>query len=159
MQSAGAALDIRLLKALLLNGAVKPVGWSNSPAAPLDRRYGTGVLNIYNSYRQWRGGPISNSENRRGWALTTASAKDYLFNIPRNASFAATLVWLRTIGQTNISNLDLFLYRDSDPALIASSESAVDNVEHIFISSLPAGTYRLRVIGDHAETYALAYEF
>ncbi len=44
------ASDSRVLKALLLNGAVKPQGWTNTPTAPLDTRYGAGILNVYNSY-------------------------------------------------------------------------------------------------------------
>ncbi len=62
-----AATDIRVIKALLLNGAVKPAGWTNSytiyantytfntptdfAVTPLDPRYGSGVLNVYNAYR------------------------------------------------------------------------------------------------------------
>ncbi len=48
--------DIRTIKALLLNGAVKPADWTNIFPYPLDVRYGTGVLNIFNSYEQLAGG-------------------------------------------------------------------------------------------------------
>ncbi|HXF10917.1 MAG TPA: hypothetical protein VN625_09040, partial [Desulfuromonadaceae bacterium] len=48
--------DMRTLKALLLNGAVKPAGWSNTLSQPLDLRYGAGMLNVFNSYRQLAGG-------------------------------------------------------------------------------------------------------
>jgi hypothetical protein len=44
------------IKALLLNGAVKPLGWTNGYAAPLDARYGAGLLNIFNSYEELIGG-------------------------------------------------------------------------------------------------------
>jgi Subtilase family len=50
------ATDIRTVKALLLNGAVKPSDWTNNPPAPLDPRYGAGVLNVFNSYEQLAGG-------------------------------------------------------------------------------------------------------
>lgn len=60
-----AATDIRTIKALLLNGAVKPVNWTNSNVFPLDARYGSGVLNVFNSYKQLVGGKsayiVSNS--------------------------------------------------------------------------------------------------
>lgn len=56
-----AAADPRTLKALLLNGAVKPVGWTNSAKTPLDARYGAGLFNLYNSYCQLAGGKQSNS--------------------------------------------------------------------------------------------------
>jgi hypothetical protein len=48
--------DIRTVKALLLNGAIKPAGWTNSNSSPLDARYGAGVLNVFNSYKQLAGG-------------------------------------------------------------------------------------------------------
>jgi Subtilase family len=50
------ATDMRTVKALLLNGAVKPAGWTNSPSAPLHPRYGAGVLNVFNAYEQLAGG-------------------------------------------------------------------------------------------------------
>jgi hypothetical protein len=53
------AADIRTVKALLLNGAVKPLGWTNSNSSPLDARYGAGMLNIFNSYKQLTGGKQS----------------------------------------------------------------------------------------------------
>ena len=51
-----AAFDLRTVKALLLNGAVKPVGWTNSNSSPLDARYGAGVVNVFNAYEQLAGG-------------------------------------------------------------------------------------------------------
>jgi Subtilase family len=57
--------DIRTVKALLLNGAVKPADWTNNSPSPLDVRYGAGMLNVFNSYEQLVGGKhsyiISNS--------------------------------------------------------------------------------------------------
>jgi hypothetical protein len=53
------AFDMRTIKALLLNGAVKPAGWTNSTSSPLDARYGAGVLNVFNSYEQLVGGKHS----------------------------------------------------------------------------------------------------
>lgn len=50
------AFQMETIKALLLDGAVKPIGWTNSNAAPLDARYGSGLANIYNSYVQLTGG-------------------------------------------------------------------------------------------------------
>ena len=43
------AADIRTVKALLLNGAIKPAYWINNASSPLDTRYGAGVLNVFNS--------------------------------------------------------------------------------------------------------------
>ena len=54
------AVDLRTLKALLLNGAVKLNNWTNTPSSPLDKRYGAGVLNVFNSYMQLAGGKHAN---------------------------------------------------------------------------------------------------
>jgi hypothetical protein len=53
------------VKALLLNGAIKPGNWTNGPATPLDARYGTGVLNVFNSSGQLAGG-------RHGYIVSTS---------------------------------------------------------------------------------------
>jgi len=50
------AFDLRTIKALILNGAVKPMDWTNTPPAPLDLRYGAGVANILNAHEQLAGG-------------------------------------------------------------------------------------------------------
>lgn len=53
------AFDMRTVKAVLLNGAVKPTDWTNANSSPLDARYGAGLLNAYNSYEQFIGGKQS----------------------------------------------------------------------------------------------------
>ena len=112
--------DLRTIKALLLNGAVKTSDWTNSTASPLDARYGAGVLNLLNSYEQLAGGKhsyiISTSISAgaahppdgaagtigslNGWAFDTNSTgnftdvvKHYYFEVTNNsagAQFAAT---------------------------------------------------------------------
>ena len=58
--STNASTNMITLKALLLNGTVKPLGWTNGPATPLDARYGAGMLDLYNSYRELAGGRHTN---------------------------------------------------------------------------------------------------
>lgn len=53
--TAATATNAASLKALLLNGAVKPVNWTNGPVSPLDARYGAGIVNAYNSWLQLLG--------------------------------------------------------------------------------------------------------
>jgi hypothetical protein len=114
------AADMRTVKALLLNGAVKPVGWTNISPSPLDAHYGAGVLNVFNSYEQLAGGKqgyiasvsvITNSPHPptgatgtvgalSGWdfntnttSATTDTVKHYYFNATNglnNAVFTAT---------------------------------------------------------------------
>jgi len=115
-----AAADIRTVKALLLNGAVKPADWTNSPSSPLNPLYGAGVLNVFNSYVQLAGGThgyiVSTSVSTsgahpptgdtgtvsvlNGWDFNTNSSsatsdgvKHYYFNVTNgvsNATFTAT---------------------------------------------------------------------
>jgi hypothetical protein len=195
------AADMRTIKALLLNGAVKPADWTNNPPSPLDPRYGAGILNVFNSYEQLAGaehgyiaamsvpsgsahppnGTPGTIGALSGWDFNTntsgASSDEidhYYFNVTNgfgNATFAttATLVWNRQQGQTDINNLNLFLYNAANSNLVVSSTSLVDNVEHIFVPQLAPGRYDLQVwkaggtprvsIVSSSETYALAWEF
>ena len=192
------ASDIRTIKALLLNGAIKPDGWTNSNSSPLDFRYGAGVLNVFNSYEHLAGGkqnftvstfgaagsphppPVNPNSIAvlSGWDFNTNSTSTtndgvnhYFFNLTNDSgsgwfTATATLVWNRQLGETNINNLDLFLYNCANSNLVACSTSHVDNVEHIFIPKLAQGRYDLQVLKNggtntvsDAETYALAFEF
>ncbi|MGD1089265.1 MAG: S8 family serine peptidase [Verrucomicrobiota bacterium] len=174
--------DIRTVKALLLNGAIKPPDWTNDAPSPLDYRYGAGVLNVFNSYEQLTGGEndyiVANSVPTgsphpptgdtgtvgalSGWDFNTISSSasglstndgvnHYYFNVTNgvnNAVFTATatLVWNRQQNQTNINNLDLFLYDTISSNLIAASTSLVDNVQHLWLPQLPQGRYDLQVL-------------
>lgn len=194
-----AAGDLRTLKALLLNGAVKTADWTNGPGIPLDARYGAGILNVFNSWHQLAGGqhafvestsnasgaphpPGTSAANEPvlvGWdfnSITNARAglnynervNHYYFNLNaytgNTFTVTATLMWNRQRGQSAINDLNLFLYDMSTTNLVGVSTSAVDNVEHIVIPSLPKGRYDLQVLKNPtgqvsaAETYALAFE-
>jgi hypothetical protein len=191
-----AASDMRTVKVLLMNGAVKPTDWTNSCSSPLDARYGAGVLNLLNSYEQLAGGKhspvVSNSVSLNaahpptgasgsistlsGWDFNTNTSsitKDrvshYYFNVtngPGNFIVTATLVWNRQSAQTNINNLDLFLYDCANSNLVMCSTSLVDNVQHIYTNNLAQGRYDLQVwkaggtsTVSASEIYALAWEF
>ena len=182
------------IKALLLNGAIKPADWTNGPVTPLDARYGGGVVNVFNSWKQLKGGlhtsnetttvtsgnahppgtSVSNQPSLLGWnhgAISTTSTQDkiihYYFNLTNSSptTFTATLVWNRQNNQSDINNLDLFLYNAANSNLVLSSTSAVDNVEHLFLPQLAPGRYDLQVLKrgsatqvSPSETYALAFE-
>lgn len=188
-----AAADLRTTKALLLNGAIKPADWTNSITRPLDLRYGAGILNLFNSWNQMKGGlhsfiestsnnagaahgPGSNPGNEPvlvGWDFNTINNRaaqfeevnHYYFHFTNTVTLTATLAWNRQQNQTSVNDLNLFLYNVATGNLIQSSVSQVDNVEHLFINSLPAGRYDLQVQKSGAtqvsasESYALAFEF
>lgn len=191
-----AASDIRTIKALIVNGAVKPTNWTHTASVPMDTTHGSGagMLNLFNSYKQMTGAqhppiettsvatgaphpPGSNPANESslvGWdfATITTTTQDtvahYYFNLPAtngNYTLTASLTWDRALNTNTINDLDLFLYRTSDGAQIALSTSLVDNVEHIYLPSLPSGRYDLQVLKNSgtksifpSETYALAFE-
>jgi hypothetical protein len=170
------ARDVMTVKALLLNGALKPNGWTNGPTTPLDARYGAGVVNVFNSWSQLKGGqhgPIettsvgtgtahppgpsgANESSLVGWdtnLISTASAAQdkihhYYFNLSGSAlrTLTATLVWNRQRFKSSINDLNLFLYDTSNSNLVASSVSPVDNVEHLSLPQLAPGRYDLQVL-------------
>jgi hypothetical protein len=148
----GDSVDPRTVKALLLNGAVKPADWAHTPAQPLDPRYGSGIVNALNSYQNLVAGekaasaitavplnapyavPASGSPvGPAGWNLgtltttaTTDAAAHYLFDFstPNGTySLTSTLTWDRAAGVSGINNLDLFLYNE-DTSTLANLTSA-----------------------------------
>jgi hypothetical protein len=188
--------NARTIKALLLNGAIKPADWTHSSTAPLDTRYGAGILNVFNSYRQLAGGKhafieatsvstgdphppagaTGNISALVGWDLNSCNStanndgvNHYYFNLSnslgKSFTLTTTLVWQRHLHESPINNLDLFLFNTSNSNLISSSVSTVDNVEHLFLTTLPPGRYDLQVFKhggmnrvSNTETYALAFE-
>jgi len=166
-----AAADRRTVKALLLNGALKPFDWTNSTTAPLDQRYGAGVLNVEYALQQLTGGqraytsaatvsegashpPISTGAlmPAAGWDFETITAllndavNHYLFSVTNDSTFTGTLVWERHANLTSINNLGLFLYNAATGALLRSSVSSVDNVQQIYIPHVMPGKYDLEVV-------------
>ena len=180
------ATDSRTVKALLLNGAVKPADWTHSATQPLDSRYGAGIVNAYNSYKTLSAGQrtftLRNSSQTpltsqygsvmvtEGWDFNTLSSNQvahYVFDLTSGAPFtlAATLSWLKGNAEADISHLQLFLYDTLTNQLIDSSVSSIDNVQQIYKSELGVGRYDLQVFksfsntGPATETYALAFNF
>ncbi len=168
------ATNLITLKALLLNGAIKPAGWTNSTTSPLDLLKGAGVINVFNSWTLLKGGrhapiestsvvtntphppgtSLNNVASLVGWdygAITNSTSTDkihhYYFNFPGSDAYTltATLVWNRQQNQTTINDLNLFLYDTSNSNLVAASVSPVDNVEHLTLPRLAPGRYDLQV--------------
>jgi hypothetical protein len=166
------AFDMRTIKALLLNGAVKPADWAASSSSPLDPRYGAGVVNVFNAYEQLAGGkhffcaanglavgavhpPVAVTNfiaalsgwdfNTNSTSATNDAVNHYCFNVP-GGTVTATLVWNRQFGETNINNMALFLFNAANSNLVACSTSLVDNVQQIFVPQLAAGLYDLQVL-------------
>lgn len=175
------AANSMVVKALLMAGATKSEipGWNRTTTRPLDAHYGAGELNILNSYHILTAGQQQASASveraSRGWdATTTASGgRLYFFEIPtgkKASTFSALLTWNRSIITSptvwspvpSVADLRLRLYQASGftlGALVDSSDSAVDNVEHVFQTNLPAGHYALEVAETGSGTsYGIAWD-
>jgi hypothetical protein len=170
------ARDPRVIKALLLAGATKQEipGWSNSSTQPLDAHFGAGQVNIANSYWMLVNGrqPAGNTWlSGSGWDLSTSGTGRYCLEVPagQSATFSAVLTWHRTITPNanwsvltpSLADLNLRLSTASAGfaigTLVAESRSAIDNVEHVYQTSLPAGRYVLEVTGPAGVPYGIAW--
>ncbi|HWD18483.1 MAG TPA: S8 family serine peptidase [Verrucomicrobiae bacterium] len=190
LQAAGAnasAQNARTIKALLVNGAIKPFNWAHPAPAPLDPLYGAGLLNIYYSYTQLAGGAHAFSANNSaatplyanpiaapaGWDYETIGSSSfsptvnhYCFGVTNGDgfTFTATLVWQRALAASGINALTLSLYNVDTAALVAQSASAVDNVQHLYVPRLASGRYDLQMaraanLTPVSDAAALAYQF
>ncbi len=170
------------MKAILMAGATKTQfpSWSRTTARPLDAVFGAGQVNVYNSFHILAAGQqpadTSATVKRQGWdlAATTSGSRLYFFDIPAGgtSSLSVLLTWNRTIADTLpgpswgapssiLANLTLKLFAASGfttGALVDSSASTVDNVEHVWQPTLSPGRYAIEVTSDTAGIdYGLAW--
>jgi len=138
---------------------------------PLDPVFGAGELNVFNSHRIIEGGePVNGVLPLHGWIReTNVGANDvtYSFTIPEeagNVEINAALCWHRNIIETTetvgfgffsltnviyqpelaIGDLRLELSGgDLTEAIV--SDSAVDNVEYLYVPELAPGTYTITI--------------
>lgn len=170
------------IKAILLAGASKqnlPQWQRDSTAEPYDDVFGAGELNLANSWHILQSSEqtfsTSSEVASRGWDFATstnnATGRRYFFTVPAGKvaeTFSAALTWHRSLTNivgnyiSSLTNLTLKLYAASGltaGALISSSTSTVDNVEHLHLYNLPPGQYLLEVTATaNNRDYALAWE-
>jgi len=182
-----------VIKATLLAGATKEefADWSRTSTRPLDRVFGAGEVNIYNSYQIQQGGQLdaeisdpANIAGENGWDfetdLETGGERFYEFVVGADQAledFSVILNWNAVIEDTNVAadifepslevaDLSLELFNSTDgflDVLVVDglSDSPVDNIEHLYLSSLDSGTYHLRVAnsgtGSITTDYGLAF--
>ena len=174
--SNAAAKDQLSLKAILLAGADKSISanWDQTPTRPIDDVYGAGELDIYQSYFIQQGGQqiAGSTIGTHGWNLSnlgTNSSETYTINISsgfRLRKLSVLVTWNRKVKKQGpyfnptLANMNLELTDDGDNSNIHSSDSAVDNIEHIWRdlgSELEAGSYTLTVATSLATDYAIAW--
>lgn len=158
-------------RAILLAGATKEEfpSWQNAASdptstetRPLDPNYGAGEMNIFHSHRIIEGGtPTGTAIDRHGWDyddLGRNASRTYTFTIPTevsSASLSAMLCWNRPVTETNLGgsysygygtlrNLNLELSGGTLSTALVSN-GTLDNLEHIYTTSLGPGSYSLTV--------------
>jgi hypothetical protein len=139
---------------------------------PLDDTFGAGELNAFNSYVVAASGQTAGSTgvptpvSRHGWDYQSIDSGDellYDFVIPAGSTateLSIVLTWnaiinspfhvgvpvLADLNLELVDSLDVTLDFDlGDGHLDGLSDSAVDNVEHLYLTDLAAGTYTLKV--------------
>ena len=177
--SNAAAKDQLTLKAILLAGADKSISanWDQTPTRPIDDVYGAGELDIYQSYFIQQGGQqiAGSTIDTHGWNLSNLgyySSEYYTINISsgfRLRRLSVLVTWNRKVAKQgyfnpsfnpSLPNMNLELTDDSDNSIVQSSDSSVDNIEHIWRDTnneLDAGTYTLKVATSLATDYAIAW--
>ena len=186
---AAAANRSEVVKAALLGGAVKPRKWQATEGRPLDEHLGAGVVNVNRALSIMENGPIEPGPitSASGWAYPVLKqGETAAFTLTPAADLGrvtVTAVWNRRIdgriarlrnketGESllawldgpRLADFDLRLIRvggDGAEEIVAASESRIDNVEHLYLPTLPAGNYRVELTrqADDApdETYEVA---
>ena len=156
-------------------------------AIPVDIQMGTGQLNAFRAYQQFKAGQWKSDSlvPTIGWDYGSVKAQryqDYAIQQPlaKNSFISITLVWDRwveledrnrnqryDIGENfrdrGLNNLDLFLVSaDEEEKTYCASVSRVDSIEHIFCQIPESGHYKIRVEYRQAfnvqeQAYALAW--
>ncbi|MBD2103480.1 S8 family serine peptidase [Leptolyngbya sp. FACHB-261] len=144
------------------------------PAIPLDMELGTGQLNAYRAFEQFKPGQYGPSAAvpAIGWDYNlvdnNTKSQDYVIEQPLKAGtfVSASLAWDRlvTLNDKNgngeydvgenfqnegLNNLDLYLMpadATDSAGSVAASISPEDSVEHIFFKVPQNGRYKLRVV-------------
>ena len=157
---------------------------------PLDPVVGTGTCNIDRAHRVMTGGrfdgefaPLGGAAPARGWGsvpLTFGQSRWFRFDLSDTAeSFSFLTTWNRDVrfgfSQVFAPNLSVTMFRDTNGALSpmqgeagaafysagnVSSDAPVDNVEHLYLEDLAAGTYWVQITRlDTAPTEPSAWPF
>ncbi len=179
-----------LIKAALIGGARKSRHWEAAEGRSLDDHRGAGMVNVDRSLSILDGGPTDPGAitQAAGWAyLDLQRGENAAFTLEPAGELGrvtVTAVWNRRIDGRiaqlrnketgkrvlawldgpRVSDFDLRLVRvgtDVEEEVIAASESRVDNVEHLYLPTLAAGSYRIDLTrqaedGAADETYEVA---
>jgi hypothetical protein len=155
---------------------------------PLSRFLGAGQLNAYRAFLQFQANQqVPGKIKAIGWDYNVSdlnTVQEYIFDRPLEAGslIVATLTWHRQVSLVNksisdrrfdpgesfrnegLNHLDLYLMRASDrdsSQNIWSSESKVDNLQHLVVRIPDTARYKLRVVfrpeASSFQPYAIAW--
>ncbi len=178
------ARNSEAMKAIIMAGASKAPfpTWSNTTTQPLDSKFGTGELNVYNSYKILQAGesngvitiPVADS-NLKGWdygpSIDPTQPLHWNINVGQTITEASILLTWNAKYQDgsgnfnstlSLANMDLRLFDSTMSFLgtqIAASLSLVDNVEHIYLRNLNPGLYTIQASSNANSAFGLAWNF
>ena len=172
------------MKAILMAGATKSEfpAWSQGfdpvdatkVVAPLDDTFGAGQVSAYNSYVITQGGRFAGNVGTPtpvgsyGWDYQTvtagaANALNYLITVPAGSTAKELSILLdwnvdvpTGLNSQTLANFNLSL-KNSFGENLLSSDSSVDNVEHIYLQDLAPGEYTFSVSSNMARDFGLAW--
>ena len=149
---------------------------------PLDPVVGTGTCNIDQAHQVMTGGrfdgefaPLGEAASARGWGLVPLAmgqSRWFRFDLSETADrFSFLTTWNRDVrlgfSQVFAPDLSVTMFRDLDGVLTpmpgeagaafytagnVASDAPVDNVEHLYIEDLSAGTYWVQVVRQDTES-------
>jgi len=159
----------QVIRSLLFAGATKEEfqDWDRTTIRPVDEVFGFGELNIFNSYKIHEAGEFDGQPMPlatvplKGWDFASFDGSTSLawdLDLVRPVKqIVVALVWNVDVIDTNpgaaftpaklLADLNLQL-RDGNDALIQTSDSPVDNFEHLFALDLASGQYSFELNGD-----------
>jgi hypothetical protein len=165
-----------------LSGATSDTldNWSHTPQQPLDLRYGAGELNVDNSHRILSAGEFEGGASDvgiTGWDFDTIVAgepKLYFFDVHPDAtidSLSIIATWNRefdvdtkgasAVFNPRLANIDMRLYEADGftlSAILDTSASTIDNVEHIYREDMAGGRFAIKVTSDQTWDFSLAWQ-
>jgi hypothetical protein len=168
-----------IVKSILMAGATKSQfsDWGNTSTAPLDDKYGSGQLNIRNSYNIMHAGQANASSSTTlastAWDWGTVGQSNsnlYFFDLSSTSSLSAVLTWNIQVTPNGswssvglgLGDLYLRLYHASAfslGSLVSQSITDTDNVQLIWANTLTAGRYAIQVanVGTGSVNYGLSW--
>lgn len=168
-----------VMKAILLAGATKDefrtasYTWERTATRPLDPVYGAGELNVQHSYHILDAGEQTPGSicGHYGWdkaSLPTAGSSTYTLQLDSDVTeLSCIITWNRIIDteiwlgggsfSATLADMSLGFGTAAAPVSYDSSDSAIDNIEHVNLRGLRAGTYTLTVTTDVAVDFSIAW--